>query len=340
MSFLQGSIDLFTGRRCAHMGSYQYVDHKGMRNGQSLSGAKLWAEIEALELSSGDTNLFRSEERLLQKVAAEIYHFLPEGTPILEMGTGTPNAFRRKTLLIMMALRSIEYICVDESRAFLEQLVSNKALSKFKVKPILDDFFNGDKCYFDEQDRDVLTCMFGSTIGNIVAPLSDAPPKEALTQHLSLIAQAMNRGRLLVSFDGDCNGEKIKAFYTKQALFQLNTLYRMAAELPIKGNFDPDAFAYEAKWQLSSGQLSHMAFVQKDMAFNIGGTEIFLKEGQCLHMKNSFKFSPAFFTECCEQAGFRVEKLWSDPSLTHVCLLKKRVHVMENPVYLHTRASA
>ena len=56
MSFLQGSLDLFTGKRSGHMGSYQYVDHAGMRDGVSMSGAKLWAEVEAI-LDDGSENL-------------------------------------------------------------------------------------------------------------------------------------------------------------------------------------------------------------------------------------------------------------------------------------------
>ncbi len=324
MSFLGGSIDFFTGTRSSHMGSYQYVEHAGTRNGKSMSGAKLWAEIEAEELKATETNLFSAEERILRSVAKDVGAYFPDCSPILEMGTGTPNAFKKKTLLIMMALRSTEYICVDESSEFLKGLISNKALSRFKVRPILDDFFEGDKLYFDDPERDALICMFGSTIGNIVAPLGDAPPRDALIAHLSMIAQTINKGGLLVSFDADMNGEKVAAFYARQALFQLNTFFRMAVELPIKGDFDPYAFEYKPMWFAQSGTLAHMAIVARDMSFELGGKSISLVAGQKLHMKNSFRFSPAFFSDCCESAGFEILKTWRDPSLTNVYLLKKK----------------
>lgn len=331
MSFLQGTIDFFTGARSSHMGSYQYVKHAGIRNGKSMSGAKLWAEIEADELTATETNLFSAEERILRAVAKDVGAYFPDCSPVLEMGTGTPNAFRKKTLLIMMALRSTEYICVDESSEFLNSLATNKALSGFKVRPILDDFFEGQNLYFDDPERDALVCMFGSTIGNIVAPLSEAPPKDALIEHLAMIAHAVNRGGLLVSFDADMDGDRITAFYGRQALFQLNTFFRMAEELPIKGGFDPYAFEYKPMWFAQSGTLAHMAIVTRDMSFDLGGKKIFLAAGQHLHMKNSFKFSPAFFSDCCEKAGFEVLKTWRDPSQTHVCLLKKRTQAIILP---------
>lgn len=340
MTFLRGCVDLFTGRQASHMGLYQYVDHAGAYNGKSMSGAKLWAAIEAAELHSGGINLFRCEERLLQAIASDIGHRLPEKTPVLEMGTGTLNAFCHKTLPIVRSLHSDEYICVDESSVFLQEIARHNASSSFSVRPILDDFFDGTTCYFDDDERDVLVCMFGSTIGNIVAPLSQKPPREALVEHLSRISYGINRGHLLVSFDADRNGEKIETFYTKQALFQLNTFYRMAAELPIAGAFSPAAFSYEAEWIPSSGQLAHMAIVQEDMAFRIGEAALQLHTGQRLHMKNSFKFLPDFFMDCCVEAGFEVEHCWGEPSGTNVCLLKKRVCSIARPGELSLRASA
>ncbi len=331
MSFLQGSIDLFSGRRVSHMGSYQYVAHAGKRDGKSMSGAELWAEIEAAELNSNDPNLFSAEETLLRKVSQEIEHQLPAGTPVLEMGTGTPNAFRKKTQLIMRAIHSNEYICVDESRAFLNELIASTALSGINVYPIEDDFFEGDPSYFNDIERDALICMFGSTIGNIVAPLNNQLPERALIEHLNTMAHAINNGYLLLSFDANQNGEKIVFFYEKQELFQLNTFYRMAAELPIQGNFDPQAFEYEATWIPSLGQLAHMAVVTRNMDFTLVDTKISLRKNQRLHLKNSFKFTPAFFEHCCSKAGLDVIKSWTDESLTHVYLLGKQPHITVLP---------
>ncbi len=324
MSFLQGSLNFFTGSRAAHMGSHQYVDHAGKRNGRSVSGAKLWAEIEVQELNSSDSNLFSAEEHLLRRVAREIHDFLPEGIPAVELGPGTPNAFRKKMLLIMMALRSVEYICADASQAFLNDIARNKALSGFAVRPILDDFFESSDCYFDDDERSSLVCLLGGTIGNIVAPISDCVPEVALVSHLSRLAKKNHDGWLLVSCNSNCDGDEIKAYYNNHTLFHLNIFDRMAAELPIDGDFDPCAFAYEPLWIPSSGQLAHMAVVMRNMDFVLSGNPLSLKKGQKLHIKNSFKFLPSFFSLCCSRAGLDVVKTWTDSSLTNVFLLKKR----------------
>lgn len=331
MSFLRGSLDFLTGKRSSHMGTYQYVDHAGMRGNVSMSGAKLWAEIEASELKASGSNLMSSDERLMQHVSSEIHAYLPEGLPVLEMGPGTVSAFGKKMLRVLMALRSIHYICVDESSAFLRELAMSPALAGFKVVPILDDFFEGRQCYFEEEDRPALVCLLGGTIGNMPSPVSDRRPKEALVNHLSLLAQRIHDGWLLVSYDANHDGEGIKEYYSHHTLFHLNVFDRMAVELPLEGDFDPCAFDYEPLWIPSSGQAAHMAVVLRDMTFSLGGRKIELKQGQRLHLKNSFKFPPAFFASCCAQAGLDVVKTWTDPSQTSVCLLRKRPQAMALP---------
>jgi uncharacterized SAM-dependent methyltransferase len=323
MSFLQGSLDLFTERRVSHMGSYQYVSHAGARNGQSMSGAKLWADLESKELNSDRTNLFSAEEILLDKVAHGINDFIPSQTPILELGPGTLEAFSKKTLPIIKAVRTTECIFVDESRSFLNDISTCKDLKGIQSKLIEDDFLEGDFCY-REDDTNTLACLFGSTISNILSPVLDASPRTSLTDTLRKLAHTINNGWLLISFDANQNGKEIENFYTRQALFQLNVFYRMAVELPVDSDFDPSAFTYKAEWNASSGQLAHIAVVEHAQNFMLGNQQIRLRKGQKLHLKNSYKFHPGFFEECCIQANLGIVKSWSDYSDAKVYLLQKQ----------------
>jgi len=188
-----------------------------------------------------------------------------------------------------------------------------------EIKSVADNFFETEEPYFDEQS---LVCSFGSTISNFDGPISEELPNEVLTNGLVHLAQAAKDGWLLIGFDSDHDEEHLKSFYKKQALFQLNIFDRMAAELPIEGDFDPKAFGYEPQWIASSGQLAHMAVVSRDMSFKLGGTEIFLKKDQRLHIKNSYKYTAEFFEECCNKAGLEVVKAWSDDSSAKIYLLK------------------
>lgn len=301
------------------MGADQYVEHKGMRGGRPTSGTLLWGQAEA-ERNRAAGNMVNAETNLLHKVADDIGKEVPHGITIVELGPGTATAFRNKTLPIVDRLESTTCILVDENIAFLEQIAAADGLRPdLHIKPVIDDFFVNETAYSEEP---ALVCSFGSTISNIVNPVSDLPPKAALVDSLAKLAHATSDGWLLIGFDSDQDGERIKSYFKKHALFQLNVFDRMAAELPITGNFDPEAFDYEPEWIVTSGQLAHMAIVSKDMKFRIGATEVELKKGQKLHIKNSYKFTPKFFEDCCKLAGLEMVKTWSDDSPAKIYLLK------------------
>lgn len=320
MSFLKDSLDLFLGTRFGHIGVHQYAAHKGSRNGIPTSGASLWAKAEESRLLASG-NMLNDEEHLLHQVAANIHTFIPATTTVVDLGPGTVSAFDRKIYPFIQALKSDQYIPVDESVEFLRHISSKaSSLNGLDIRPIIDDFFKNEKPYTVEE---ALVCSFCSTLANLVSPLSPTPPKQALTESLRTFGRAVNSGWLLISFDSDQNGKKIKSYYSDHALFQLNIFDRMAVELPIEGDFDPLNFEYDPLWIASSGQLAHMAVTKKDTCFFIGKQKIVLKKGQRLHLKNSFKFSPSFFERCVSFAGLKVVHSWHNNSSVKVYLLRK-----------------
>ena len=318
MSFLNASLDWFLGKRAGHMGPDQYVAHAGMRNGKPTSGALLWAESEAKTVSSTG-NMVNAETSLLHKVGGDIENFVSLGTAIVELGPGTTVAFRNKTLPIARRLQSEVCILVDESVAFLKQIATANNFPDLEIRPIIDDFFATESAYWGEE---ALVCSFGSTISNFVGPVSQELPQAVLVDGLSKMALAANSGWMLVAFDSDHDEQRIKSFYKGQALFQLNIFDRMAVELPLERGFDPNLFEYEPQWIVTSGQLAHMAVVREKMNFKLDGVAISLKQGQKLHIKNSYKFAPRFFERCCEMAGLEIIESWSDDSPAKIYLLK------------------
>lgn len=325
MSFLQDSVDLFTGTKASHMGAHQYAHHGGMCGGVSMSGAKLWAEAQAFRKNSdkaGHVNLVGAEERLLQVVSREIGDILPTGIRVIELGPGTIEAFNAKTLPILQGLQSSECTIVDESSAFLQKISTSASLADLKINAVQDDFFTGEHPYYND-NSDNLICMFGSIISNIINPLSNVLPEKALTESLHALSRATNEGWLLLGFDADQNGDRVRSYYKAHGLFQLNVFYRMAVDLPIGGEFDPKAFDYEADWRSASGQLAHIAVAKREMSFSIAGQPLSVSKGQRLHIKNSYKFSEEFFSHCCQQAGLDVIKIWSDTSSAKIFLLEK-----------------
>ncbi len=228
MTFLSSSVDWFLGTRSSHMGPDQYVSHNGMRDGQSTSGALLWANAEAARNAAAG-NMVNAEVNLLHKVVTEIEDDVPYGISVVELGPGTATAFKKKTLPIVEKLKSKVCFLVDESIAFLKQISQTDGLRKgLEIKPVVDDFFENEVAYCEDQ---ALVCSFGSTISNIINPVSDLPPQAALVDSLSKMAHAANKGWMLIGFDSDQDGERIKSYFKKHALFQLNIFDRMAAEL-------------------------------------------------------------------------------------------------------------
>ena len=88
----------------------------------------------------------------------------------------------------------------------------------------------------------------------------------------------------------------------------------MAEELPFTG-LDPYAFEYDPLWIAESSQLAHTVIATKDMSVSVrspywsGSIEI--KADTRFHLKNSFKYTDAFFTSCAGDAGFTVVEKWS-----------------------------
>jgi uncharacterized SAM-dependent methyltransferase len=320
-TFLASSLNWFLGTQSCHMGPHQYAAHSGMRDGRTMSGAFLWAEAEAGRHAAGGNMVNAETNLLLTKVVAELGHNVRHGTAVIELGPGTTTAFKNKTLPVIRELGATTVVLVDQSIAFLKEIARTDELAPgLHIKPVVDDFFENESAYLDS-DEPALICSFGSTISNIVNPISPDLPYDALKNSLSKMACAANKGWLLVAFDSDQDGERIKSYFKKHGLFQLNIFDRMVVELPIQGDFDPKAFTYEPEWNATSGQLAHIAVANRDMTFRLAGTDITLREGQKLQIKNSYKFTPEFFEECCKRAGLEVVKAWSD-STAKIYLLK------------------
>jgi len=326
--FRQASIDFLNGK-LVNMGSFQYDDHLGMRNGVSTSGYKQWSEADqkrAAPSQTGEQNMASVERESAKKVAADIKRrkLLPEGLPTVELGPGTLGAFVDQTLPIIQAFRGVACTIVDKARRFLEKICDEENSLGLRITPIESDFFESNDRYYNE-DNEALLVMFG-TISNINASISDELPKVELVEGLKRIANRINKGWLLLSFDSDQDGEKIKSYYQEHELFQLNIFDRMAIEGLEEGwldnRFDPTAFNYIAEWHPTSGQLAHTAVVNRDMTFSLNGKEVTFETGKKLHIKNSYKHTPEFFEECCKPAGLEVVEAWLDSSVKFY-LLKK-----------------
>jgi uncharacterized SAM-dependent methyltransferase len=294
------------------MGMHQYSDHAGMRDGKSMSGARLWAEAEAereAAYRNGVTNKMGAELALIQEVAAALATYIPQAANLIELGPGTLHSFRHKTMPLLRALKSPQCLIIDKSPAFLKDIKISEAAVGVSIVPIEEDFFLG-KTLHQIADQPVLVCAFGGIISNLIAPLSAAMPTALLTSTLHKFALTIRHGWLLIAFDSSADPQEITAYYAKHALFQLNIFDRMQVELPMSEAFDPTAFDYVPHWNAAAHQLGHMAVLNRDLDFTIDAVPIALKKGQVLHLKNSYKFPDDFFEQCCAKAALPIVQSW------------------------------
>jgi uncharacterized SAM-dependent methyltransferase len=309
-SFLLDSVALLQGTRWSHMGVHQFADHKATRNGQAMSGALLWHEIEH---NHKHYYIPGVEREMIAAVAQEIGNLVPEGTPFVDLGPGTLKTVAEKSLPVLRAVQSDMYIPIDTSMKFCSEagMVIQNHVPQATVVPCLENFFSDDAeaaC-----DRPSLAFLAGITIANIEAPLSIQPPRTQLFRQLKNLASIANGGWLLVSTDANQDRAENRAMYFENALLELNHLFRMAEELPFTG-FDSYAFQYDPFWIPESSQLAHTALATKDMSVTVrspywSGT-INIKAATRFHLKNSFKYRDGFFTSCAESAGYTVMKKW------------------------------
>ncbi|WP_244562519.1 L-histidine N(alpha)-methyltransferase [Ensifer aridi] len=339
MGFLETSLDLFQQKYSPDLGPEQYAKHTGVdRNGNSMSGALLWAKAETQRirnaLDTGATNMVEAEIKLAQELQRRVRDYVQwyhqnersrKGVSVLEYGPGTVRAFQQKTLPLVTDLRGETSRCllIDRSNEFLGNIAESLSAFGLKIDFIRDDIFSGRRYFLDDEVPFVV--MFGRTFGNLAACISDAPPAEVVVQALKKISNCAKRCWVAISIGSDLRRDAAKSYYEAHPEFQLNVFYRMKAELPIDGNFYPEVFEYEADIRGDDEfmQVVHTAIVKRNSSFCLKGGNIRLSRGDRLHLKNSFSFSKAFFKQCARLAGLASIDVISDNAGSDIHVLEK-----------------
>ena len=252
--------------------------------------------------------LTRTETALLEARAPELAAALGEGV-LVEFGAG--NA--RKVGPLLEALQPPAYVALDISADHLQQ--SCVALqARHPAVPVL-----GICCDYsvlrqlpehpllNGQRR--LGFYPGSSIGNF-------SPEEAQVL-LRQLGQLLGPGaRLLIGIDQPKALERLEAAYNDaagvSAAFARNLLVRLNRDLA--GNFDPEAFAYSARWQPEHSRIAMALVSRQAQSVQLAGEIWNFAAGEPLITEYSVKYGPAEFTALAERAGWRPLGRWSDPA--------------------------
>lgn len=105
--------------------------------------------------------------------------------------------------------------------------------------------------------------------------------------------------------------------------FNLNLLRRINRELG--GNFDPDSFEHEARWNSADSRIEMHLRSLKAQSVEVAGRIFEFEKGETIHTENSRKIALDRFAKMAESAGWELTRKWTDAKgLFAVVLLEAR----------------
>ncbi|MCI0598310.1 MAG: L-histidine N(alpha)-methyltransferase [Beijerinckiaceae bacterium] len=248
----------------------------------------------------------RTEVAILFAHAAEIARGVPNGSVLVEFGSGSS----RKTEILLTALPGLRaYVPIDVSESALEGARQRirKRFTVLEVRPIIADFSKISALPPDlAQDRK-LGFFPGSTIGNF-------SPFAAIRLLYSMRGVLSPEGRLIIGVDLRKDARQLVRAYNDSAgitaAFNLNLLARINREL--EGTFDLRAFRHEAIYNPREGRIEMYIVSTQHQAVSVLGRWFRFFAGETIHTENSYKYSTARFHELAHASGWQPGRVWTD----------------------------
>ncbi|PEN14600.1 L-histidine N(alpha)-methyltransferase [Longibacter salinarum] len=267
-------------------------------------GSKLFDRITTLE----EYYPTRTEASIMRTEIDAMAEAIGKDTLLVEYGSGSSE--KTRILLDRVSQNLQGYVPVDISRDHLMDAAARIASSypDLDVRPVCADYTSSFPLpEFVEEAARIVVYFPGSTIGNF--------ERDDAVAFLDRIAQAVGAGGgLLIGVDLRKDPDILHAAYNDRegvtARFNLNLLRRINREL--NADFDLDAFRHEAVWRSDLGCIEMLLVSTKDQSVRVGEETFSFEKGESIHTEYSFKFTPEQFAEMASEAGFRIERVWTD----------------------------
>lgn len=266
-------------------------------------GSELFDEICRQE----EYYLTRTEIGIMKHHAETMAEVIGPRVRLVEYGSGSS----RKTRILLDHLEEPAlYVPVDISRDHLVESANALAAAypKIPVQPVCADYTsNFELPEPDSQVERTVVYFPGSTIGNF-------PPEEAQSFLGGIADVARTDGGLLLGVDLKKDVDVLEAAYDDAAgvtaAFNKNLLRRMNRELD--ATFDLNRFEHRAVWNPDRGCIEmHLRSVESQVV-TVAGREIAFEEGETIHTEDSHKFTLDGFATLADEAGFSVDRIWTD----------------------------
>lgn len=250
----------------------------------------------------------RTELAIMRQAIGEIVEAIGPQSLLIEYGSGSSL---KTCLLLDHAPRLAGYIPIDISSAQLALAVRALAnlYPRLRIRPLCADYtrpYELPAAAFGAARRVVF--FPGSTIGNF-------SPGQAI-HFLRHIAQVCGEGGgLIIGVDLKKDPRLLTAAYNDArgvtAAFNLNLLNRINRELG--ADFKLDGFAHHAFYNPREGRIEMHLVSLASQVVRLNGAAIPFALGESVWTESSYKYSPEEFANLAASAGWRVQRLWTDP---------------------------
>jgi len=266
------------------------------------AGAQLFEEITALP----EYYPTRCELAILRERAADIARFFPEGSALVEFGSGSSRKVR---ILLAAAPTIAAYVPVDISSEMLSQEAEalRRDHPQLAVLPVEADFTQPFVLPAAVASRARTGFFPGSTIGNF-------EPHEA-SAFLRNAASILGCGAILIiGADLIKPADVLNAAYNDAqgvtAQFNLNLLTRINRELG--GTFQLSTFEHHAFYNRERHRVEmHLASLKRQKV-KVAGETIEFRIGETIHTENSYKYSVESLVALARGVGWFPLAAWTD----------------------------
>lgn len=283
--FVKDCHDFFSKKKSGNLGNWRYED--GHIN-DPAAGAILWTRLVE---NATTYYVSRSGDQSVLTNLGAITDFIGLDSCILvDLGPGKLRTAKVK-LIEALAKKGV-YVPVDISENFLNDAATLKQKGIVSdTLPITADFttetlaipFAGKRVFLFE----------GSTIGNIKAPYNKNPKPMAFDVLLRIKRQMRKGDSLIVGFDSNQDEDSILKCYQDPYSIDvmMAPLFTIERDLSHSGNFDPSTYEPSFLWLPKTGQCAHTVIAKEDQTISFDNKSYHLREGQRLHISNSYKFT-------------------------------------------------
>ena len=247
------------------------------------------------------------EVEIMERNIDEIVQLLGNKASLIEYGCGSCT----KTRILLDYIPDLTaYIPIDISKEQLISVTQELSLDypELEILPVCADFTSDFELPTPERNSQRNIAYFpGSSIGNF-------GPESArkLLKHIVDICQP--GGALLIGIDLAKDPEVLYDAYndTKSvtAAFNQNLLERINRELG--GDFNLSWFEHRAIYNIDKGRIEMHLISLRDQTVHLNNTRISFNEGESIWTESSYKYELDDFIQMANDAGFELERVWTD----------------------------